>query len=255
MARLKGKTAIVTGAARGLGAAAARALCAEGASVTVADVLAERGEQTAAALRADGHAAQFLELDVRDPVTWARVVAQTVERFGRIDCLVNNAGITLSRTIEEATIEDFRGVFDINLIGTVLGMQAVIPVMRAQGGGSIVNISSVATRKVVAVTTVYGASKAAVAYVTKTAALHCAQSGYGIRVNSIHPGPHETDMLLGGAEHAADIPQVRQLIDTIPLRRMGKPEEIGPVVTFLASDDSAYVTAAELFVDGGVSAL
>jgi 3alpha(or 20beta)-hydroxysteroid dehydrogenase len=132
-------------------------------------------------------------------------------------------------------------------------MQAVAPAMKQQGGGAIVNISSNSTDKVLALTTIYGATKAAVAYITKTAAVHFAETGANIRVNSVHPGPTETPMLLGGNAQAADIPLVRALIQSIPMRRMGKPHEIGAVVAFLLSDEASYVTGAEIFVDGGLT--
>ena len=252
MARLTGKAAIVTGAARGLGAAAATALCAEGAAVMITDVLAEIGEATAAGLRTAGYQAEFTELDVRDAASWQATVQRTLDRFGRLDCLVNNAGINFVRTIETATVDEFRAILDVNLIGPFLGMQAVIPVMKAKGG-SIVNIASNSTRKVVALTTIYGATKAGLANLTKTAAVHCASSGYGIRINSVHPGPHETEMLLGGISQAVDIPEVRRMMEMIPMSRMGKPSEVGTVVAFLASDDASYMTGAEIFVDGGIT--
>ena len=252
MARLTGKVALVTGGARGLGAAAAAALCAEGASVVLTDVLSEEGGKTAASLNANGHQARFTEHDVRDAASWQAAVDLALAQFGRLDCLVNNAGINFPRTIETATIEEFRAILDVNLIGAFLGIKAVIPVMKAQGG-SIINISSNSTRKVFALTSIYGATKAALANLTKTTAVHCAASGYGIRVNSVHPGPHETAMLLGGLEEAADSPPLRRMMEAIPMGRMGKPSEVGSVVAFLASDDASYMTGAEVFVDGGVT--
>jgi 3alpha(or 20beta)-hydroxysteroid dehydrogenase len=252
MGKLDGRVAIVTGAARGLGAASAMALCADGAEVVITDILTELGEETVENLRSRGFAAHFAALDVREEAQWAAVVAETLERSGRIDCLVNNAGISLPRTIEDLTVAEIRRVFDINLIGAVLGMQAVIPTMKAQKSGSIINISSNSTRKIVSLASVYSASKAALANIGKTAAVHCAQEGYGIRINSIHPGPHATDMLLSGPQDA-DLPEVRRMIDSIPMGRMGEPSDVAGVVAFLASDASRYMTAAEIFVDGGVT--
>lgn len=253
MSELSGKVAIVTGGARGIGAACARALCSRGAAVVVADLLEAEGRQTVEDLVSSGARAEFVVHDVTDENSWAELVSRAQSLYGRVDCLVNNAGINAAETMDTATADGFRRILDVNTIGAFLGMQAVAPLMTKGGGGSIINISSNSTRKMVALTTIYGASKAALAYITKTAAVHYAQSGYGIRVNSVHPGPTETDMLLGGAEKAADIPAVRQMIDLIPMGRMGQPDEIGSVVAFLASDDSRYMTAAELFVDGGVS--
>jgi 3alpha(or 20beta)-hydroxysteroid dehydrogenase len=252
MGKLTGRVAIVTGGARGIGGACAQVLCAHGASVLLTDVLQDVGEKHAVHLRGLGYQAEFLAHDVREAAQWDAAVARTLERFGRLDILVNNAGINAPETIESATAEAFRAVMEVNLIGPFLGMKAVAPAMRKSGGGSIVNISSNSTRKLVSLTTIYGASKAALAYITKTAAVHYGESRYNIRVNSVHPGPTETDMLLGGAAKAADIPVVRAMIDRIPLGRMGQPSEIGEVVAFLASDEARYVNAAEIFVDGGV---
>ena len=254
MARLDGKVAIVSGGARGLGGAAVDALAQEGAIVIAADILDEPGEARAAALNAAGRRAEYRHLDVRDALSWRDVVDGALKRHGRLDCLVNNAGITMSVDIETATLEQFRAIMDINLYGAFLGMKAAIPAMRQSGGGSIVNIASNSTDMVLPLTSLYGATKSALANLTKTTAVHCAQRGYNIRVNSIHPGPHETDMLTGGgAMRAVDIPQVRALISAIPMGRMGRPEELGKLVVFLASDDSSYMTASELFSDGGLT--
>jgi 3alpha(or 20beta)-hydroxysteroid dehydrogenase len=252
MGMLDGKVAIVTGGARGIGGASAAALCGAGAAVVIGDMLEEAGEATAASLRAAGHRAVFQRLDVRDAAGWASIVARAAQEFGRVDILVNNAGISLPRTIEDATEAELRHILDINLIAPFLGMQAVIGPMKAAGGGSIINISSNSTKKVVALTTLYSPTKAALANMTKTVAVHCAQTGSNIRANSIHPGPTETDMLLGGSRDA-EIPAVRALIDSIPFGRMGKPPEIASVVVFLASEASSYMTGAELFVDGGAT--
>lgn len=252
MRKLDNKVAIVTGAARGLGAAAAQALAAEGATVVLADVLDEVGEQQAAQMRAAGQQAHYAHLDVRDEAAWQALVADTVARHGGLDCLVNNAGITFPVTIEEVSADELRRIMDINFIGPAMGMKHAIQAMKARGAGTIINIASNSTRKVVPVTTAYSPSKAALANLSRVAALHCAP--HHIRVNSIHPGPMQTDMLLGG-EVTADHPQVRALIEAIPMKRMGKPSELGGMVVFLASEDSSYVTGAEFFVDGGASAV
>ncbi|MET0545340.1 MAG: glucose 1-dehydrogenase [Caulobacterales bacterium] len=250
MARLKGKVAIVTGGARGLGGASADALAADGATVIITDVLDKVGEEHAAQLNKDGFNAEYHHLDVREEAAWASVVDKVVAKHGRVDVLVNNAGITNSVTIEEATLDQLKTMFDINFVGPFLGMKAVIPVMK-KTGGSIVNISSNSTQMVLPQTSLYGASKAALANLTKSTAVHCAK--YNIRVNSIHPGPHATDMLLGGDAKNADIPEVRALINAIPMKRMGTAKELATIVTFLASDDSSYMTASELFTDGGLT--
>jgi 3alpha(or 20beta)-hydroxysteroid dehydrogenase len=249
---LAGKAALITGGARGLGAATAWAICEAGGAVMLGDVLSDRGEQTAAELRAAGHQAQFVELDVRSDADWFRAIAATVTAYGALHILVNNAGIARSATIETLTVEDFQEILDINLLGVFRGMKAAIPAIRDAGGGAIVNISSNSTQRVSAITTSYAATKAAVANMTKSAAIHLAQTGTGIRVNSVHPGPHATEMLLGD-DNAAELPEVQALRRAIPMGRMGNAEEVGAVVAFLASDAASYVTGAELFVDGGLS--
>lgn len=250
---LLGKVALVTGAARGIGAACAAVLARQGAQVVVTDVLAERGEATAEDLRRAGYKAQFRSLDATDEQAWDDVMTGTIAELGRLDVVVNNAGVTVAKTIEELTVEEFRRVLDVNLLSCFLGTQKAIAHMKGSGGGSIVNIASNSTATVVPLTTAYSPSKAAVANLTKVAALHCAMARYNIRVNSVHPGPTETEMLTGGAARAADIPQVKRLIEAIPTGRMGRPEEIANVVAFLASDASSYMTAAEVFVDGGLT--
>jgi 3alpha(or 20beta)-hydroxysteroid dehydrogenase len=254
MGELDGKVALVTGSARGIGAACAAALAAKGAKLVITDLLTERGEATAAELRAKGHVASFHALDVTSETAWDRVMAAVKKEFGRLDIVVNNAGISLPRTVEDLTVDEFRKVLDINLIGCFLGTKKGIQLMKLTGGGAIVNIASNSTLGVVPLTTAYSASKAGVANFSKVAAIHCAAEGYNIRVNSVHPGPTETDMLTGGgAARATDIPQVRQLIEAIPLKRMAQPREIANVVAFLASDAASYMTAAEVFVDAGLT--
>lgn len=249
---LDGKVALISGAARGLGAATAWAICEAGGKVVVADILLERGEDTVAELRQAGHAAHFVKLDVRQEAEWAAAVQAAVDTFGGLHILVNNAGIATAATIEDLTVADFQAILDINLLGTFRGMQAAIPAIKASGGGAIVNISSNSTQRVSAITTSYAATKAAVANMTKSAAIHLAQTGAGIRVNSIHPGPHATEMLLGG-DSKADLPEVQALRQAIPMGRMGQAEEVGAAVAFLASDAASYITGAELFVDGGLT--
>jgi 3alpha(or 20beta)-hydroxysteroid dehydrogenase len=251
---LSGKVVLITGAARGIGAACAANFASQGAKVVVTDQLAEQGEATAAALRHQGRTAVFHALDVTSEPAWDQVMASVLKQFGRLDVLVNNAGITLAKSIEDISVAEFKRVLDINLIGCFLGTKKAIQAMKTTGGGTIVNIASNSTHSVVPLTTAYSPSKAAVANFSKVAAMHCAAEGYKIRVNSVHPGPTETDMLTGGgAMRATDIPQVQQLINAIPLRRMAQPMEIANVVVFLAGDLSSYMTAAEVFVDAGLT--
>jgi 3alpha(or 20beta)-hydroxysteroid dehydrogenase len=245
MSKLMGKVAIVTGASRGLGAATAARLCEEGATVLLADVLEEQGQATAAALRQQGHRATFHVMDVRLEASWHALVEAANEQHGGLDVLVNNAGIWAPADIESITVAALKHVLDVNLIGPLLGMQAAIPAMRERGGGSIVNVASNATQFIFAQASSYAPSKSALAALTKTAAVHCAEKGYGIRINSIHPGPHETAMMLNGG--------VSGIAETIPMKRMGRPSEVAAAVAFLVSDDASYITATELFIDGGMT--
>jgi 3alpha(or 20beta)-hydroxysteroid dehydrogenase len=251
MDRMKDKVVIVTGGARGLGGAACVALAAEGAAVIVADILEDAGRQKVEEIEGAGGRARFARLDVRDSDAWSDAVAGAIDAFGAVDVLVNNAGVTLPRTIEEATLEEFKRVMDINLYGAFRGIKAVLPALISRGGGSIVNVSSNSTEMILPTTTVYGASKAALANLTKTTAIHVALKGYGIRANSIHPGPHATDML-ADPEVAAQ-PHIQVMRDSVPLGRFGAPEEFGHLVVFLACNESSYITGSEFFIDGGLT--
>ena len=248
---MKDKVAIVTGGARGLGGAAASALAREGASVVVADILEDESNAKVEEITLAGGAARFAQLDVRHADDWARVVEDCVEAYGGVDVLVNNAGIALPRTIEEANLDEFKHVMDINLYGPFLGIKAALPALIARGAGSIVNVSSNSTEMIVPTTTYYAASKAALANLTKTTAVHLATQGYKIRANSIHPGPHSTEMLAD--PEVARMPHIQRMRETIPLGRFGRPEEFGHLVVFLASDESSYITASEFFIDGGLT--
>ena len=244
--RLEGKTALVTGAARGIGAAVARLFASEGARVALSDVLVDPGQQVTAEVVDAGGAAMFLEQDVSSEHDWERVVDAVVNRFGGLDVLVNNAGIYERNTVEELDLETWKRVMEVNAEGVFLGAKACIPAMRRSGGGSIVNMSSVSSMKGSLWSTAYHASKGAVAAFTRSAALQYGR--FGIRVNSVHPGAIATDMLdevFAGSE-------VRHTrLDNLPLRREGTAEEVAKVVLFLASDDASYITGTEVRVDGG----
>jgi 3alpha(or 20beta)-hydroxysteroid dehydrogenase len=249
--KLHGRIAIVTGAARGLGEASARALCEEGAAVILTDFL-ELGEATAEKLTAEGFRAFYIKHDVRSANEWQTVVEKALNKFGDISILVNNAGITYNASFEDVTLDQYKNILDVNLFGAFLGMKAVLPSMKRTGNGSIINIASTTTDLIRSIAPCYGSAKAALANLTKSAAVHCAEQDYGIRVNSVHPGAHATPMLIGpgGAREglAADA-----VIPGVPMKRMGRPAEVGRVVAFLASDDASYITASEIFVDGGMT--
>ncbi|MDV7353792.1 SDR family oxidoreductase [Rhodococcus oxybenzonivorans] len=242
--QVAGKVVIVSGASRGLGAAFATRIIDEGGSVVVADVLDDEGRATVDKL---GARARYAHLDVTDRQQWQDAVDLTVSEFGRVDGLVNNAGISAGQYIEHETAENFRRVLDINLTGVFNGIQAVIAPMRAAGGGSIVNISSAAGLMGLALTAGYGASKWGVRGLTKIAAVELGTDK--IRVNSVHPGMTYTPMTadLGIQQGDGNYPNT-------PMARVGVPEEIAGAVSFLLSDSAAYVTGAELAVDGGWTA-
>ena len=237
--RLDGKVAIVTGAARGMGEAHARLFVAEGAKVVLTDVLDDLGQAVADDL---GEAARFHHHDVSVPADWDAVVAFTLREFGRVDGLVNNAAIHRLRLLRDETPDEFDRMLAVNLKGPFLGMQAVFEPMRAAGGGSIVNISSLAGVQPFYLHSAYSAAKFGLTGLTQVAAIEYGPSG--IRVNSVHPGPIDTDMLPGGSgeDRFADH----------PLGRVGAPQEVAEVVLFLVSDASSYVTGAQVRVDGGL---
>ncbi len=248
MKRLEGKIAVITGGARGIGAATARAFIAEGARVLISDVLEEQGRATAAEL---GDAARFAVHDVSSAEQWREVLDYGEREFGGgVDVLVNNAGIGGSHfeLMETIDVDFARKVFEINVIGALLGMQAVVPTMAEHGGGSIVNISSNTGIHVMNSLSVYGASKWALLGMSKTAALELGPRQ--IRVNTIHPGGANT--MMGNAEQ---LPRVMydKAFNIAPLQRACEPEEIAEGILFFASDESRYCTGAELVIDGGWS--
>ena len=244
--RLEGKTALVTGAARGIGAAVARLFAAEGASVALGDVLVEQAHQVRADIFNAGGTAMAFELDVSKGPEWEGAVDRVVDRFGALDILVNNAGIYERHTVEELDLETWRRVMEVNAEGVFLGTKVCLPAMRKSGGGSIVNLASVASMRGSKWSTAYHASKGAVATFTRSTAIQYGQ--YGIRANSVHPGAIDTDML-DQVYIDSDLRQERT--GDLPLRRSGSPEEVAKAVLFLASDDASYVTGTELRVDGG----
>lgn len=240
---LEGKVALISGAARGMGAEEARLFVAEGARVLLGDVLDEEGEKTAAAL---GDAVIYQRLDVTDEASWQSAVAKAESVFGKLDVLVNNAGVLGFGPIETTTREEYERVIRVNQIGPFLGMKSAIPALRRAGGGSIVNISSLAGMVGLAGAVSYVSSKFAVRGMTKVAALELGRDG--IRVNSVHPGGVETPMTRPLGDRTDDAP-AREY--RTPIARIGRPDEIAQMVLFLASDKSSYCTGAEFIVDGG----
>ncbi|MDY0812263.1 glucose 1-dehydrogenase [Kitasatospora purpeofusca] len=238
---LTGKTVIITGGARGLGAEAARLAVAAGANVVVTDVLEDDGLATAAEL---GERARFVRHDVTSEEDWQRVVDHAVAEFGAVHGLVNNAGISTGTPLADESVAYFRKVLDVNLTGVFIGMKTVVPAMRAAGGGSIVNISSAAGLMGLALTAGYGASKWGVRGLSKIGAVELGTDR--IRVNSVHPGMTYTPMTA-----AVGIRQGEGNYPNTPMARVGEASEIATAVVYLLSDDASYVTGAELAVDGG----
>jgi 3alpha(or 20beta)-hydroxysteroid dehydrogenase len=243
--RVDGKVAIVTGAARGMGAAHARRLIEEGAKVMLTDVLDQEGEATAKALGAN---AQYRHHDVTREAEWKQIVSDTEAAFGPVNVLVNNAGIVDYSPIETMEESHYRRVIDINQVSVFLGMKSVLPSMKRAGGGSIINISSVAGLLGIPNALGYTASKFAVRGMTKSAAIEFAP--HNIRVNSIHPGIIRTPMTMPTAETEA---QFAALAAATPAARAGEPNEVANVMLMLASDESRFSTGAEFVIDGGIS--
>ena len=248
--RLAGKAALISGGARGMGAVEARLFVQEGARVVLGDVLEAEGRQVEAEIRVGGGEAVFVSLDVTSETDWQRAVATAVSRFGRLDVLVNNAGVGGAGRLEDTTAEEWDRVMDINAKGVFLGTKAAIPAMRQAGGGSIVNISSqLGLVGMDESSPQYQASKGAVRLLTKLTALQYARER--IRANSVHPGPIRTPMT---ERRRADPAVYQRMVSKIPLGRYGEPDEVAYGVLYLASDESSFVTGSELVIDGGWTA-
>ncbi len=256
--RLNQKIALVSGAARGIGLAIAKAFAAEGATVWLTDIDEETGKAEAATL---GVSARFMRLDVRKESDWSGALNQVIAEHQRLDVLVNNAGITgfengsVAHDPENARLEDWRAVHETNLDGVFLGCKHAIRAMRALGTGSIINISSRSGLVGIPAAAAYASSKAAIRNHSKTVALWCAQQGLKIRCNSIHPAailtPTWEPMLGTGTDRDA---RMAALVADTPLRRFGEPEEVAAIAVLLASDEATYMTGSELNIDGGLLA-
>jgi NAD(P)-dependent dehydrogenase (short-subunit alcohol dehydrogenase family) len=247
MGRLDGKVALISGGSKGQGAAEAKLFAQEGAKVVLADILDDEGKKIEAEINETGGEAMYLHLDVTSEADWAAAVRAAVDSYGKLDILVNNAGILLRKGVEETSAEEWDRIQDVNSKGVFLGVKAAIPAMREAGGGSIVNISSIAGLRG-STSTAYGASKGLVRLLTKSTAVQYGPEG--IRCNSVHPGIIETDM----TEEMLDSAGREQWLARTPLRIIAKAHDVALGVLYLASDESRYVTGSELIIDGGITA-
>ena len=253
--RLAGKVALITGAASGLGACSARLMAQEGAKVVITDVQEEAGRGLADEI---GEAAQFVALDVTSEEQWVSAIEQTVAHFGGLHVLVNSAGIGLSKTVEDIELEEWRRVHAIDLDGVFLGCKHGVREMRkhtGEIGGSIINISSISGIIAGANMAAYNSAKAGVRLLSKSVALHCAKSGYNIRCNSVHPTFIDTPILDKYRTRFGEELMQEKLGRQVPVGRLGRAEEVGWPIVFLASDESSFMTGSEVVIDGGISAM
>jgi 3(or 17)beta-hydroxysteroid dehydrogenase len=255
MNRMRGKVAIVTGGAVGIGRACALKLAEEGAAVAVTDLNEAAAARAVDEIRRAGGDAIFVKHDAADEANWELVIRTVLDRYKRLDAVVNNAGVALARDIEHTTLEEWRWLMSINLDGVFLGTKHAIAAMKDQRSGSIVNLSSIEGLIGDPTLAAYNASKGGVRLLTKSAALYCAKASYNIRVNSVHPGYIWTPMVEGFLKSQGDVAQGRKLLDSLhPIGHIGEPDDIAYGVLYLASDESKFVTGTELVIDGGYTA-
>ena len=254
--RVAGKVVMVTGAASGLGRAQAERFAAEGARLVITDITPAALKGLSTELQHQGTELFSMIHNVTEEAAWAEVMEATLDRFGRLDVLINNAGVSLAKSVETTSLAEWRALMAVNLDGVFLGTRVAIESMKPYGG-SIINVSSIEGIIADPLAAAYNASKGGVRIFTKSAALHCAEQGYGIRVNSIHPGYVDTPLV---SDALATLPAdeaeavTKRILEAIPFGRMGLPQEIANGVLFLASDESSYMTGSELVMDGGYTA-
>jgi len=244
--RLEGKVAIITGAAKGLGESFAKIFAKEGAKVVVTDIDDEKGLNVVEEIIGDGGDAIYIRLDVTQEDDWATAVAKSVEAYGKVNVLVNNAGIQQTCPVDQVPTELWERIMAVNCTGTFYGTRSIVPVMKNAGGGTIINISSNAGLSGGVNSVPYHTAKGAVRLMTKATAIECAP--FGIRANSIHPGPVATPMQ---ARTLADPERTKRALASIPLGKIGQPEDIAYAAVYFASDESGFTTGAELVIDGG----
>ena len=254
---VSGKVALVTGSASGIGAATARLLARNGAAVVVADINGGGGGEVVAAIEAAGGRAVFAALDVTSETAWDQAVGLAVERFGGLHIVLNGAGIEITAKISDTSLENFHKIMAVNVDGVFLGIKHTMPAIRNSGGGSIINISSIAGIRGYTRQIAYAGSKGAVRLMTKAAAAEAAYYAFNVRVNSVHPGAIDTPMVQGMMAHHEDDKQkvvMEKMRQMHPLGRMGQPFDIANAILFLAFDASSFMTGSEVVVDGGITA-
>jgi 3(or 17)beta-hydroxysteroid dehydrogenase len=255
MGRVEGKVALVTGGAMGIGKACAQLLAREGAAVVVTDIQEADGVAVVRAIEAAGGRALFVKHNVAQEADWQRVIKQTLDAFGRLDIVVNNAGIGKTTNVEEDTLEGWRFLLSVNLDSVFLGTQYGIKALKRTGGGSIINMSSIEGIVGDPGLASYNASKGGVTLLTKSAALYCAKAGYNIRVNSVHPGYIMTPLITSTMDASGNGEAMLKYLESLhPVGHLGEPDDIAYGVLYLASDEAKFVTGSQLVIDGGYTA-